>query len=110
MTNTIGVEGGDTMAHTDLDALKERLRTARATKRVYKKRVAVKKLSVATRTELMIKVREAQEFAEEAFLERDALTYQAYKTGLSQSELADALKIKPTTLHKRIQRMKERLT
>ena len=108
MTDTIGVGGGDTMAHTDLDALKLRLREARPKKRTYKKRT-VKKLSVATRTELMIKVREAQEFAEEAFLERDALTWQAYKAGLTQAELADALKVNPSALHKRLQRMRERL-
>lgn len=97
------------MAHTDLDALKTRLRESRAPKkRTYKKR-AVKKLSVATRTELMIKLREAKEFADEAYLERDALTYQAYKTGLTQAELADALAISPSTLHKRLQRMKARL-
>lgn len=94
------------MAHTDLDALKERLRTAKTTprkKRTYRKRA---KLSEARKAEIMVKVREAADFVDEAKLELDALTYQAYKQGLTYDDLADALKINVSALAKRISRLK----
>ena len=98
------------MAHTDLDALKERLRNASTTprkKRTYRKRV---KLSEARKLELMVKVREASDFLDEMKLELDALTYQAYKQGLTGDDLANALKINVSALSKRIARMKATLT
>jgi len=97
------------MAHTDLDALKERLRNASTTprkKRTYRKRV---KLSEARKLELMVKVREASDFLDEMKLELDALTYQAYKQGLTGDDLANALKINTSALSKRIARMKDAL-
>ena len=98
------------MAHTDLNALKERLRNASTTpqkKRTYRKRV---KISEARKLELMVKVREASDFLEEMKLELDALTYQAYKSGLTHEDLANALKINVSALSKRIARMKATLT
>jgi hypothetical protein len=97
------------MAHTDLEALKERLRAASTTphkKRTYRKRV---KLSEARRLELMVKVREASDFLDEMKLELDALTYQAYKQGLTGAELANALKINTSALSKRLASMKTKL-
>lgn len=97
------------MAHTDLDALKERLRNATTTphkKRTYRKRV---KISEAKKLELMVKVREAADFLEEMKLELDALTYQAYKQGLTGDDLANALKINTSALHKRLSTIKGRL-
>jgi DNA-directed RNA polymerase specialized sigma24 family protein len=97
------------MAHTDLDALKERLRNASTTprkKRTYRKRV---KISEAKKLELMVKVREAADFLEEMKLELDALTFQAYKQGLSGDDLANALKINTSALHKRLSTIKGRL-
>ena len=97
------------MAHTDLDALKERLRNATTTprkRRSYRKRV---KLSEAKKAEIMVKVREAADFVDEAKLELDALTYQAYKAGLTYDDLADALKINVSALSKRISRLKSTL-
>ena len=98
------------MAHTDLNALKERLRNASTTphkKRTYRKRV---KLSEARKLELMVKVREASDFLDEMKLELDALTFQAYKQGLTHDDLANALKINVSALSKRIARMKATLT
>ena len=98
------------MAHTDLNALKERLRNASTTphkKRTYRKRV---KISEARKLELMVKIREASDFLDEMKLELDALTYQAYKQGLSGDDLANALKINVSALSKRIARMKATLT
>ena len=98
------------MAHTDLNALKERLRNANTTpqkKRTYRKRV---KLSESRKLELMVKLREATDFLEEMKLELDALTYQAYKQGLTHDDLANALKINVSALSKRIARMKATLT
>jgi DNA-directed RNA polymerase specialized sigma24 family protein len=98
------------MAHTDLDALKERLRNANTTPRkvrTYRKRA---KLSESRKNELMIKVRESADFLEEMKLELDALTYQAYKQGLTYEDLADALKINVSALSKRISRLKASLT
>ena len=97
------------MAHTDLDALKERLRNATTTprkRRSYRKRV---KISEARKAEIMVKVREAADFVDEAKLELDALTYQAYKAGLTYDDLADALKINVSALSKRISRLKSTL-
>jgi DNA-directed RNA polymerase specialized sigma24 family protein len=97
------------MAHTDLDALKERLRNASTTprkKRTYRKRV---KISEARKLELMVKVREAADFLDEMKLELDALTFQAYKSGLSGDDLANALKINTSALHKRLSTIKGRL-
>lgn len=101
-------EGGDYMAHTDLEALKERLRTAKPakTKRVYAKRP---KIGEARRAELMIKLRESTDFLEEMKLEIDALTFQAYKTGLKIEDIADALKINHSAVAKRIQRLRATL-
>lgn len=98
------------MAHTDLNALKERLRNASTTpqkKRTYRKRV---KISESRKLELMVKIREASDFLDEMKLELDALTYQAYKQGLSGDDLANALKINVSALSKRIARMKATLT
>jgi DNA-directed RNA polymerase specialized sigma24 family protein len=96
------------MAHTDLEALKERLRTAQPAKvkRVYAKRP---KIGEARRAELMIKLRESSDFLEELKLELDALTYQAYKTGLKIEDIADALKINNSAVAKRIQRLRATL-
>ncbi len=97
------------MAHTDLDALKERLRNASTTprkKRTYRKRV---KISEARKLELMVKVREAADFLDEMKLELDALTYQSYKQGLTGDDLANALKINTSALHKRLASIKEKL-
>lgn len=97
------------MAHTDLDALKERLRNATTTphkKRTYRKRV---KISEARKLELMVKVREASDFLDEMKLELDALTFQAYKSGLAGDDLANALKINTSALHKRLSVIKGRL-
>ena len=102
-------EGGDTMAHTDLEALKERLRSAKATphkKRTYRKRP---KISETKKLELMVKVRETSDFLNELKLELDALTFQAYKQGLSGDDLANALQINVSALHKRLSTIKERL-
>ena len=98
------------MAHTDLEALKERLRNGRTTartKRTYRKRV---KLSETRRLEIMVKVREAADFMDEMKLELDAITFQAYKQGLTHEDLADALKINVSALSKRLSRMKNVLT
>ncbi len=96
------------MAHTDLEALKERLRTAQPakTKRVYAKRPVI---GEARRAELMIKLRESTNFLEELKLEIDALTYQAYKTGLKIEDIADALKVNKSATAKRIQRLRATL-
>jgi len=96
------------MAHTDLEALKERLRTAQPvkTKRVYAKRP---KIGEARRAELMIKLRESSDFLDELKLELDALTYQAYKTGLKIEDISDALKINNSAVAKRIQRLRATL-
>ena len=96
------------MAHTDLEALKERLRTAQPAKvkRVYAKRP---KIGEARRAELMIRLRESTDFLEELKLELDALTYQAYKTGLKIEDISDALKINKSATAKRIQRLRATL-
>ena len=96
------------MAHTDLEALKERLRTAQPAKvkRVYAKRP---KIGEARRAELMIRLRESTDFLEELKLELDALTYQAYKTGLKIEDIADALKVNKSATAKRIQRLRATL-
>jgi len=96
------------MAHTDLEALKERLRTAQPAKvkRVYAKRP---KIGEARRAELMIKLRESSDFLDELKLELDALTYQAYKTGLKIEDISDALKINNSAVAKRIQRLRATL-
>ena len=96
------------MAHTDLEALKERLRTAKPakTKRVYAKRPT---LGEARRAEFMIKLRESTDFLEEMKLEIDALTFQAYKSGLKIEDIADALKINHSATAKRIQRLRASL-
>ena len=98
------------MAHTDLEALKERLRNATTTprkKRTYRKRVQI---SEARKLEMMVKIRESADFLEELKLELDALTYQSYKAGLTYEQLADALKINVSALSKRIMRLKATLT
>lgn len=95
------------MAHTDLEALKERLRNAKPkAKRTYRKRP---KISEATQAELMIKLRESSEFLNELKLELDALTYQAYKKGLTYQQLADALMINESAIAKRLMRVKDKL-
>lgn len=96
------------MAHTDLEALKERLRTAQPAKvkRVYAKRP---KLGEARRAEFMIKLRESTDFLEELKLELDALTFQAYKSGLKIEDIADALKINSSAVAKRVQRLRATL-
>jgi hypothetical protein len=96
------------MAYTDLEALKERLRNAPApkAKRTYRKRP---KISESRQAELMVKVRESADFLAELKLELDALTYQAYKAGLTYDQLADALKINTSALSKRLMRIKDTL-
>ena len=96
------------MAHTDLEALKARLRTAPApkAKRTYRKRP---KISESRQAELMIKLRESTDFLAELKLELDALTYQSYKAGLTYDQLADALKINVSCLAKRIKTTKAKL-
>ena len=96
------------MAYTDLEALKARLRNAPApkTKRTYRKRP---KISESRQAELMVKVRESADFLAELKLELDALTYQAYKAGLTYDQLADALKINSSALSKRLMRIKDTL-
>jgi DNA-directed RNA polymerase specialized sigma24 family protein len=58
----------------------------------------------------MVKVREAADFMDEMKLELDAITFQAYKQGLTHEDLADALKINVSALSKRLSRMKNVLT
>jgi DNA-directed RNA polymerase specialized sigma24 family protein len=101
-------EGGDTMAYTDLEALKARLRNAPTpkAKRAYRKRP---KISESRQAELMVKLRESADFLEELKLELDALTYQSYKSGLTYDQLADALKINTSALSKRLMRIKDTL-
>lgn len=98
------------MAHTDLNALKERLRNSKNTpraKRTYRKK---KHLSETKKLEMIVKLRESADFIEEAILERDALTWQMYKDGLTYLELAEALKINESAIAKRIMRLKAKLT
>lgn len=96
------------MAYTDLEALKARLRNAPTpkAKRAYRKRP---KISESRQAELMVKVRESADFLAELKLELDALTYQAYKAGLTYDQLADALKINTSALSKRLMRIKDAL-
>lgn len=96
------------MAYTDLEALKARLRNAPTpkAKRTYRKRP---KISESRQAELMVKVRESADFLAELKLELDALTYQAYKAGLTYDQLADALKINSSALSKRLMRIKDTL-
>jgi DNA-directed RNA polymerase specialized sigma24 family protein len=95
------------MAYTDLEALKNRLRTAPPkAKRTYRKRP---KISESRKAELMVKLRESADFLEELKLELDALTYQSYKAGLTYEQLADALKTTESALAKRLMRLKAKL-
>lgn len=97
------------MAYTDLNALKERIKaskTAPKPKRKYRKRVV---LSANKRIELIQSLRDSAEFVDEAILEREAKTWQAYKQGLSQADMAEALGTNTAALAKRIARLKERL-
>lgn len=96
------------MAHTDLEALKERLRNAQPqrAKRVYRKRP---KISEVKKAELMVKVRETADFVKEAKLELDAITLQAFKSGLTYGELADALMTTESGVGKRIMTIKSKL-
>lgn len=97
------------MAHTDLDALKERLRNAQPVrkKRAYKKKA---RLSDAKRAELMLKLRESSDFFDEMKLELDALTMQAYRMGLTYDDLADALKTTTSGVSKRLITLRAKLT
>ena len=100
-------EGGDTVAHTDLEALKERLRNAQPkAKRTYRKRA---KISDAKKAELMLKLRESADFMDEMKLELDALTMQAYRMGLTYDELADALKTTTSGVSKRLITLRAKL-
>lgn len=96
------------MAHTDLEALKSRLRTAPApkAKRKYRKRP---KISDSKAAELMIKLRESSDFLEELKIELDALTYQAFRSGLTYTQLADALKTTDSNVGKRMMKLRDQL-
>lgn len=95
------------MAHTDLDALKERLRNAQPkAKRTYRKRA---KISEAKKAEIMLKLREASDFYDEMKLELDALTMQAFRMGLTYDELADALKTSTSGVSKRLTTLRAKL-
>jgi DNA-directed RNA polymerase specialized sigma24 family protein len=97
------------MAYTDLEALKNRLRTAPTpkAKRTYRKRP---KISESRQAELMVKLRESADFLEELKLELDALTYQSYKAGLTYEQIADALKTTESALAKRLMRLRAKLS
>ena len=101
-------KGVITMAYTDLEALKNRLRTAPTpkAKRTYRKRP---KISESRKAELMVKLRESADFLEELKLELDALTYQSYKAGLTYEQIADALKTTESALAKRLMRLRAKL-
>lgn len=102
-------KGVITMAYTDLEALKNRLRTAPTpkAKRTYRKRP---KISESRQAELMVKLRESADFLEELKLELDALTYQSYKAGLTYEQIADALKTTESALAKRLMRLRAKLS
>lgn len=97
------------MAYTDLEALKERIKaskTAPKPKRKYRKKPT---MSATKRVETIQALRDSAQFVDEAVLERDAKTWQAYKQGLTLAEMAEALGCNLSALSKRIQRLKERL-
>jgi hypothetical protein len=96
------------VAHTDLEALKERLRNAQPpkAKRTYRKKA---KLSESKRAELMVKLRETADFYDEMKLELDALTMQAFRMGLTYDDLADALKTTTSGVTKRLSTLRAKL-
>ena len=84
------------MSHKDIDALKERMRKGRleiTTKPKPKRKYRKRKLSTKAKAELCQRLVEADVAAQEALLNRDAITWQVYKAGLSTRLIADSLNV-----------------
>ena len=99
------------MSHRDLDALKERMRNAQATttakpKVKYRKKA---KLTPKAKSELCLRLVEADVAVKEALLNRDAITWQVYKDGLPATLIAKSLGIADGTLYPRLDKLRDTL-
>lgn len=97
------------MSHRDIDALKERIRNARATGKVPARKYRKSKLSLQAKAELCQQLVEADVAVKDTRLHRDAVTWQAYKMGLPASLMAESLGVSEGTLYERIKILKKTL-
>ena len=89
------------MTHRDIDAIKERIRSARVEakpKRKYRK----SRLSQKMKAELCLKLVEADVALKDANLNRDAVLWHVYKSGLPMSLIAESLGVSEGTVYSRV--------
>jgi DNA-binding NarL/FixJ family response regulator len=97
------------MSHKDIDALKERIRTARASGKVPTRKYRKSKLSLEQKAEFCQRLVEADVALKEAIINRDAVTWQAYKAGLPMGLMSESLGVSEGTLYERIKNLRKTL-
>ena len=98
------------MSHRDIDALKERMRKGRlevTTKPKPKRKY--RKLSTKAKAELCQRIVEADVSAKEAQITLDAIVWQAHKSGLSSSLIAQSLGVTAQGVPYRLKRIRKAL-
>ena len=94
------------MSHRDIEALKERIKVAKAKpKRNYRKA----NLSQTKKAELCQALVEADVAVKESLLNREAIMWQTYKAGLPASLMAQSLDIAEGTLYERLKVLRKTL-
>lgn len=97
------------MSHKDTDALKERIRNARANGKHKRKSHRATRLSLSEKQELCEKLVFAETALQDAILTRDAVIWQAHKAGLPVALMAESLNVSEAAMYERIKVLRKTL-